>query len=157
MKSQIEFTIKRFVDMGITQGVLLSIKPEWWNKILMGQKTLELRKTIPKLNAIYDEIDSFGYVPVFIHVSGSGDGVQGLFLCNGFQKVYVEANEKGLYCHMVPKGALEKYARGNEFVWGWQVTEPSNIASDIDFFCMADLNIQRAPQSWCYVNLEGLL
>lgn len=30
------------------RAVLLSIKPEWWEKILAGEKDLEIRKTVPR-------------------------------------------------------------------------------------------------------------
>lgn len=30
------------------RAVLMSIKPEWWEKILTGEKTMEIRKTAPK-------------------------------------------------------------------------------------------------------------
>ena len=29
-------------------AVLMSMKPEWWEKILDGEKTLEIRKTHPQ-------------------------------------------------------------------------------------------------------------
>lgn len=29
-------------------AVLMSMKPEWWEKILAGEKTLEIRKTHPQ-------------------------------------------------------------------------------------------------------------
>ena len=31
-------------------AVLMSMKPEWWEKILDGEKTLEIRKTHPQTN-----------------------------------------------------------------------------------------------------------
>lgn len=30
------------------RAVILSIKPEWWEKILAGEKDLEIRKTAPR-------------------------------------------------------------------------------------------------------------
>ena len=35
----------------IMRAVLLSIKPEWWEKILAGEKDLEIRKTDPRAGA----------------------------------------------------------------------------------------------------------
>lgn len=35
----------------IMRAVLLSIKPEWWEKILAGEKDLEIRKTAPRAGA----------------------------------------------------------------------------------------------------------
>ena len=36
----------------IMRAVLLSIKPEWWEKILAGEKDLEIRKTAPRAGAV---------------------------------------------------------------------------------------------------------
>ena len=30
------------------KAVLLSLKPEWWEKILTGEKDMEIRKTAPQ-------------------------------------------------------------------------------------------------------------
>ena len=57
-------------------AVLMSMKPEWWKKILTGDKVLEIRKTHPK-----DERLEWP-VTVLVYVSGTG-AVQGQFLCPG--------------------------------------------------------------------------
>lgn len=57
-------------------AVLLSIKPEWWEKILSGEKTLEIRKTHPRKDSIEWP------VTVLVYVSGTG-AVQGQFRCPG--------------------------------------------------------------------------
>ena len=33
-------------------AVLMSMKPEWWEKILDGEKTLEIRKTHPQMKGL---------------------------------------------------------------------------------------------------------
>ena len=64
------------------RAVLLSIKPEWWEKILAGEKDLEIRKTAPRGGAR-------GAEPwpllVLAYVSGTG-AVLGQFLCMGWVK-----------------------------------------------------------------------
>lgn len=39
----------------MAKAVLISIRPEWAEKILNGEKTLEVRKNRPKLEAPYGE------------------------------------------------------------------------------------------------------
>lgn len=58
------------------QAVLMSMKPEWWEKILDGEKTLEIRKTHPQNERLEWP------VTVLVYVSGTG-AVQGQFLCPG--------------------------------------------------------------------------
>ena len=57
-------------------AVLMSMKPEWWEKILGGEKTLEIRKTHPQNERLEWP------VTVLVYVSGTG-AVQGQFLCPG--------------------------------------------------------------------------
>lgn len=61
------------------KAVLISIKPKWCDLIRRGRKTVEVRKTCPKLEVpfkvyIYETMDG-----------GRGSGlVFGEFVCNGF-------------------------------------------------------------------------
>lgn len=47
----------------------MSIKPEWWKKILAGEKTVEIRKTAPKGGA--GEPKPWPLL-VLVYVSGTG-------------------------------------------------------------------------------------
>lgn len=71
-------------------AVLMSMKPEWWKKILTGDKVLEIRKTHPK-----DERLEWP-VTVLVYVSGTG-AVQGQFLCPG--KYHTEPCKTWKKCH----------------------------------------------------------
>ncbi len=64
------------------RAVLLSIKPEWWEKILAGEKDLEIRKTAPRAGAGGPEPWP---LLVLAYVSGTG-AVLGQFLCMGWVK-----------------------------------------------------------------------
>lgn len=66
----------------IMRAVLLSIKPEWWEKILAGEKDLEIRKTAPRAGAGGPEPWP---LLVLAYVSGTG-AVLGQFLCMGWVK-----------------------------------------------------------------------
>ena len=54
-------------------AVLMSMKPEWWEKILAGDKVLEIRKTHPQSK---NHADLEWPLTVLVYVSGPG-AVQG--------------------------------------------------------------------------------
>ena len=78
-------------------AVLMSMKPEWWEKILDGEKTLEIRKTHPQNERLEWP------VTVLVYVSGTG-AVQGQFLCPGCESI-VETEKK------MTKGARREIVR----------------------------------------------
>ena len=51
------------------RAALMSIKPEWWEKILAGEKTMEIRKTAPQGGA--GEPDPVSYT----HLHGAGGNI----------------------------------------------------------------------------------
>ena len=62
------------------RAVLMSMKPEWWEKILSGEKTLEIRKSAPQSK----DGRAFRWpLTVLVYVSGTG-AVQGKFTCWGW-------------------------------------------------------------------------
>ena len=61
-------------------AVLMSMKPEWWEKILTGEKWLEIRKSHPQSK---NHADLEWPLTVLVYVSGTG-AVQGQFLCHGY-------------------------------------------------------------------------
>ena len=64
------------------KAVLMSVKPEWWEKILSGEKTLEIRKSAPQSK----DGRAFRWpLTVLVYVSGTGS-VQGEFTCPGWVK-----------------------------------------------------------------------
>lgn len=77
------------------KAVLLSLKPEWWEKILAGEKDMEIRKTAPQGGA--GEPEPWP-VLVLVYVSGTG-GVQGKFLCPGYVKTNLLAGLQRRACH----------------------------------------------------------
>ena len=59
----------------MSKAVLISIRPEWVKKILAGEKTLELRKTKPKLETPFK-------VYIYCTNSGVSAGMWGEFVCD---------------------------------------------------------------------------
>lgn len=92
-------------------AVLMSMKPEWWEKILDGEKTLEIRKTHPQNERLEWP------VTVLVYVSGTG-AVQGQFLCPGEVSYRTMQDLEEMSC--VPREDLLKYAKGRRLS-GWIV------------------------------------
>lgn len=101
------------------KAVLISIKPKWCDLIRRGRKTVEVRKTCPKLEVpfkvyIYETMDG-----------GRGSGlVFGEFVCTGFDvfrpigKGISIKRFPALYESCLTLDEIVKYAQG-EPVYGW--------------------------------------
>lgn len=84
------------------KAVLLSIRPEWCRKIVSGEKTIEIRKTRPKLKTpfkcyIYETCE---YVPAYVQSHYAGrrkpGKVIGEFVCDEIREITtVFRNERG--------------------------------------------------------------
>lgn len=164
----------------MSKAVMLSIRPKWVEKIANGEKTIEVRKTKPKLDTpfkcyIYCTLPKYPHedfiatdypMPQFY----GGGKVIGEFICDrccgivcvGFDVV----NE-------LTREDLEAYLAGGEG-YGWHISDlriydqPRELsefqrATDPCDSCHAEYtwectdckkiggNIKRPPQSWCYV------
>lgn len=122
------------------RAVLMSIKPEWWEKILAGEKTIEIRKTHPKSEELYWPIT------VLVYVSGTGT-VQGQFTCPGEASEHSPHDLAGPSC--VPAKDLYRYARGRRLS-GWIIKNPEKFDEPAR---LAELGLERPPMSWCYVEI----
>ena len=139
-------------------SVLISIQPKWCEIIASGQKTIEVRKTKPKLKTPFKV-----YIYQTFHRENNGrtysDGkVIGEFVCDEIIKA-----ECGSYCilpyHSTQLDALDlmDYA-GEKPVYGWHISDlviyekPKGLGE----FKHCGVNyhynppITRPPQSWCY-------
>lgn len=160
------------------KSVLISIRPEWCELIASGKKTVEVRKTKPKLETpfkvyIYCTKDEPMYRSgdkFWCPNDECGNGkVIGEFVCEEIKDMRDEDQEPT--CLSVDEWL--KYTDGHKgAVYGWHISdlviyeEPRSLD---DFFhacnkpkgtdCAVCLDhrennckaITRAPQSWCYV------
>lgn len=101
-------------------AVLMSMKPEWWEKILAGDKVLEIRKTHPQSK---NHADLEWPLTVLVYVSGTG-AVQGQFLCPGYTETNFMPYLEKLSC--VPLADLKEYA-GGKCLSGWIVRSPEKF------------------------------
>ena len=149
------------------KAVLISIRPEWVRKILNGQKTIEVRKTRPKMDTPFK---------CYIYKCGNGK-VIGEFLCdqiiniNGAERIQSDAARQTC----LEPAELHQYL-GAATGFGWHISNlkiydtPRELdgfrrACKNEWWCEScamycehngtcgngSLQIRRPPQSWCYV------
>ena len=154
----------------MANAVLISIRPEWVEKIANGEKTLELRKTEPKLETpfkvyIYCTAGNLSYEVsngMFCNISG-GRLVVGEFVCDkiivcgsGCLKMLEGVfDESGLNISQI-----ETYLDGKDGHF-WHISnlkiydDPKQLSEFKGLrktkFGYAPVEIKRPPQSWCYV------
>ena len=159
------------------KAVLISIRPEWCEKIASGEKTMEVRKTRPKLEPPFKV-----YIYQTKHREHTGptysDGkVIGEFVCDAIMSHCEMANaDMAEYQGRIKREKLFEYANGRE-LFGWHISDLeiyekprplSDFKPPCDGFdkrCQVSCakittdgksrctrrQFTRPPQSWCYV------
>ena len=159
------------------KAVMLSIRPQWCEKIANGEKTIEVRKTQPKLETpfkcyIYCTLqgcNEFFRVDLGRDVAKWNRGkwadrkgkVIGEFTCDQFW-IGTPHNTNPLFCMAACMDGFdtEKYAKGKT-LYGWHISDlriydtPKELSEFTGLrdtrFGAAPYDIKHAPQSWCYV------
>ena len=136
------------------KSVLISIRPCWCNLIASGQKTLEIRKSRPKIETpfkcfIYCTKETHGYPGI---VSGN---VIGEFVCDSIKGIDVpypafrdRLDKSILEQSCVEYYPLHRYAY-HDNVYGWHISELKIY--DKPKGLLEAFRIARPPQSWRYV------
>ena len=140
------------------KAVLISIRKKWNDLIKSGEKTVEARKTVPKLPLPYK---CYIYEPK----SGGGSGkVIGHFICN--KHIWVVSHpavfarhdlyyERAILDACLTIEEAKEYAAGKE-VYGFCITELVIYDEPIElhafYSATTGTRITRPPQSWCYVD-----
>lgn len=149
------------------KSALISIRPRWCQKIISGEKTIEVRKTRPRLNPP---------LKCYIYQTGKG-GVIGEFICHEF----IEINGTERITSDIARGTCLAPAEIHQYLgaasgYGWRISnlkiyntprglEDFRRACKNNWWCdscamywenngacgNASLQIRRPPQSWCYV------
>lgn len=160
------------------KAVLISIRPEWCEKIMSGQKTIEVRKTRPKMNPPFK---------CYIYKCGNGK-VIGEFLCdeiiniNGARRIpsdiarptclepaklhqYLGA-AVGYGWHISDLKIYDQPKELNEFWFppelycekercgGCPYDQVPDVNGEYSFDCEWKRPLMRPPQSWRYVEEE---
>lgn len=147
------------------KAILLSIKPKWAEKIYNGEKTIEWRKSRPRINR------NNHHTRVYIYETAPVKCITGYFTL--FGTFAVDVNEifkplvPGGYFSMspqfvrtmlediekrgcVPAGDLVKYQGSAKEIYGWTVSsfiKPTRLVS----YRLDSFDLDRPPQSWQYV------
>ena len=117
--------------------VILSLHQKWWQKMVAGEKVLELRKSKPQCKAPFR---------VLVYITG-GVGIVGEFICPEVLEVknFEEAEKKS----RVPAHDIHNYAADSRRkVYGWEITAVKEYTRTVT---LGELGIKRAPQSWQYM------
>ena len=163
------------------KAVLISINPKYCELIANGKKTVEVRKSKPKLETpfkvyIYCTNNGGslhkGYGGLYYHKSNVGKNdsscingkVIGEFVCSNIAK----GNSQLGSC--ISMQEISEYANGKE-VYGWCISDlviyekPKELSEfrsynlsvyvDDNGYPMPTHEIKRPPRSWCYVESEG--
>lgn len=155
----------------MSKAVLISIRPKLCEKIASGEKTIEVRKTRPKLQTPF-KCYIYCTQPKYPHEDFiltdypkpqfyGGGKVIGEFTCDQFW-IGTPHNTNPLFCMAACMDGFdtEKYAKGKT-LYGWHISDfriydtPKELSEFTGLrdtkFGAAPYEIKRAPQSWCYV------
>lgn len=148
------------------KAIMISIQPQWVEKILNGEKTIEIRKTMPKCEFpckvyIYctkgRQLTSFGVKSggfVFEKLNGK---VIAEFMLDGVVKFDIESimflgKQQELMQKSCLGGLSLRNYLGSGVGYAWYINnlkiynKPKGLS---EFICRKPL--KRPPQDWCYV------
>ncbi|MBO7714597.1 MAG: hypothetical protein J6S85_13560 [Methanobrevibacter sp.] len=160
----------------MSKAVLISIKPEWVEKILNGEKTIEIRKTMPKCELpckVYIYCTKNRHLACVVDKNGAelfytcnnetafitggylGNGkVVAEFMCgqtiNKFDidglKFY-DMLDMFLEQSCLTQEQLTKYL-GDNLGYAWHIEDLKIFDKPKE---LSEFKLTKAPQSWCYV------
>lgn len=119
----------------MSEDIIMSIKPKWFDLIASGQKTVEVRTTQP----------SHGYNALWFYVSGTGKVLGKASPC--FIMEFEPSNEGVAKSACLSVEQLRDYAKGREHLYGWVITNFQPVS-----FTLSDFGLKRPPMSWRYVS-----
>lgn len=125
-------------------NVMLSLKPYWGRKILSGEKTADIRKSMPR---------GEGPFRVLLYETRFEKGcgaVVGECVCYCADQIRDYNAVTAFSLLSVPE--LAEYA-GNQKIYAWFLAEVARYSTPRP---LSDFGLQRAPQSWCYVRNSKL-
>lgn len=157
------------------KSVLISIQPKWCAKIASGEKTIEVRKTAPKIQPPFKcyiyETQGKTEVPWMDedgHMIFRGRGmVIGEFTCEfvdfldewnlfeGMDEVCQSRIEE-FTCLSIDE--LLAYKGNRQEIYGWCISElkiydkPKQLCEFVTANSQHYCHLHRPPQSWCYVD-----
>lgn len=170
------------------KAIMISIQPEWVAKILNGNKSIEIRKTMPKCDLPIDVYIYCTKDKKYANLINRGGFLTGMVVAK-FTLNKVSEYVNGVNWKYLQKGAgsyddfetilkpsclteeeLSNYVEDLSF-YGWHIDnlvifdkpkELSEFKQPIDRYGKVNWNtngnyyalLTKAPQSWCYVEVE---
>ena len=158
----------------MNKSVLISIRPKWCELIANGKKTVEVRKTAPKLETPFK---------CYIYETRVGGNIIGDFVCDSidvYEYTYtdgVDIDDDTLLETMLDRKKINIYAKGQP-LYGWHISDlkiydnPKKLGEFKKAGYMTEeqwlyalypnthchyaawvkkFEITSLPQSWCYV------
>ena len=159
------------------KSVLLSIQPKYCDLIASGRKTIEIRKTKPKIKTpfkcyIYCTKDNFKSIFQSKPYLATGNfkvcngKVIGEFICD----TIFDCQDINMDDTCLTVAEWLKYTKGHKgIVWGWHISDlviydkpkelrKFHLPCNPECYGMCEYGciraIKRPPQSWCYVEEE---
>lgn len=150
----------------MSKAVLISIRPKWCEKIARGEKTIEVRKTRPKMKTPFKcyIYRTKGTVPHIINDKWVqmevGGTVIGEFTCDRIDRLAPANEPYGIYdidddyvlqtC--LENGALWDYGHGTP-LYGWHISDlkiydPLKKLSEFRRVCQNDLYCESCAMYW---------
>lgn len=118
---------------------MLSLKPRWNRRILDGEKTAEIRKSVPRCKCPFR-------VLLYETKSGGGRGaVTGECTC--YCADYLQDAAAVARFALLSAPEIEEYARGRK-TSAWFLAQVVKYGAPKP---LSEFGLTRAPQSWCYV------
>lgn len=130
--------------------ILLSIRKNWAAAILSGEKKLEIRKCAPSYNPNTEKRAAYPLRVVMYEskAQGGAGAVVGFFDCPGYIGTADPADETMAKLSSLPVEQLEQYRDGG-WLYGWKVQNPRRLPEPVP---LEAIHMDRAPQSWCWLN-----
>lgn len=142
----------------MAKAVLISIRPEWVDKILAGEKTIEVRKTRPKLDTPFKCYIYCTQGNDARRLRGSWGKVIGEFICDRVETIKAATEPYGIYDvddDFVAKtrlvdGALWDYGKGAT-LYGWHISKleiydtPKPLSAFKGLLCKIEVGCLECP------------
>jgi predicted transcriptional regulator len=137
------------------KAILLSIKPEWAEKIYNGEKTIEWRKSRPRIDR------NNCHTRVYIYETAPVKRITGYFTLAGCYEVdlgckpvnmadalmTVDIQRRGC----VPREDLVNYQGKSRCIYAWSVDQRREMVRYNVPYRLDNFGLKRPPQSWQYV------
>lgn len=142
------------------KAVVISIKHEWLSKIMTGEKTLEVRKSMPWYISF-----PFAVLCYETKANGGAGKIIGAFTCEDIDQLNCLTELSPYLANggslsditndfvresCIDIAALFEYGNKTGMLYGWNISNVRKLSLSLH-----QLHLKRAPQSWQYIRLNA--